>query len=127
MTQKRARQVFMLVTQMARKLARDTSIYMALLTSAAAKYKVSTYLSSLQQWRDDIFIYGLYILGFFPGFFSRRQYSEITYFLVETPKISNRAKTKQDGGLHKHWWRGEVDERDRMVVNWSDLTEEDRM
>ena len=29
------------------------------------------------------------------SFFSRRQYSEITYISVETPKISNQAKNER--------------------------------
>ena len=59
------RLVYMIVTRTARKRARDTSVYRALLTSVEANYKVSTYLSGLQQWRDDIFIYSLYILVYF--------------------------------------------------------------
>ena len=39
----------MIVTRSARKRARDTFFYRALLTSAVANYKVSTYFSGLQQ------------------------------------------------------------------------------
>ena len=58
-----------IVTRTALKRACDTSIYRALVTSAAANYKVSTYLSGRQQSRDDICIYGLYILFFSQAFF----------------------------------------------------------
>ena len=69
---KRTRLVFMIVTRTAQKRAHDTSFYRALLTSAVANYKVSTYQVCSNEVM--IFLSMVCIYWFFPpGFFSHRQ------------------------------------------------------